>query len=43
LKGVKVLYLDWDAVTANLKAWNDEWLKDVAQANGKQVDVKKPQ
>jgi 2-aminoethylphosphonate transport system substrate-binding protein len=43
LEGVHVLYLDWDKVSANLADWNAEWLKTVAQANGKQVDVKKPQ
>jgi 2-aminoethylphosphonate transport system substrate-binding protein len=42
MRGVKVLYLDWDAVTANLKDWNAQWLRDVAQANGKQTNVKKP-
>ncbi|HXX39887.1 MAG TPA: 2-aminoethylphosphonate ABC transporter substrate-binding protein [bacterium] len=42
MKGVRVLYLDWDTVSSNLKAWNAEWLKDVAQAYNKQTNVKKP-
>ncbi|HYM70532.1 MAG TPA: extracellular solute-binding protein, partial [bacterium] len=42
LKGVKVLYLNWDTVSSNLKAWNAEWLKDVAQAYNKPTNVKKP-